>query len=154
MINTGAHGDFEFTQIEGVILIYARGSWNIECAEEYIQFAESYYESSKALNMDLVIDVTQLDGMTPDAAQRLNRYNHLCQERGMFKSQVYYNASSRIWLQLALSLLQVVDSRQAGIRTYDELSQYLTERLSPEGVHKALSFLIQSSEKNPRSNEV
>lgn len=137
----GAHGNFIFQHVENIMVIRVAGSWNLECAQGYIAFSEEYYMKTKAMNLILVIDITDLEGMTPDAAVTLNHYNDLCKERGMFKSQVYYAQSSKVMLNMALSILKVSGADQKAFKNMDAMRQYVSKDVSASCIEAAFSFL-------------
>lgn len=137
----GAHGNFLYQHVENIMVLRVIGSWNLECAQGYIAFAEDYYAKTKAMNLIMVIDITELEGMTPDAALTLNRYNDVCKERGMFRSQVYYAKSSKVMLNMALSLLKVTGAEQKAFKNLEAMQQYMSKDVSPEGVEEVFSFL-------------
>lgn len=144
----GVHGNFQYQRIENALVLKLLGSWNLECAEGYIAFAEDYYEKTKALDLVMVIDISNLEGMTPDAALMLNRYNVLCKERGMFKSQAYYAKSSKIMPNMALSLLKVTGADQKAFKNLEVMRQRVSEDISQAGIEEIFSFLNQDWEEN------
>jgi len=136
-----AHGSFHYERIEDVLVIKVQGAWNLECAKAYIAFAESYYQQTHAVNLVLLIDVSKLEGMTPEAASMLNRYNGQCKDRGMFKSQIYFAKSSKIMLQMALSLLKLNGSDQKAFKSIEPLKHYMSKDVSEAGLKQVVTFL-------------
>ncbi len=147
MVMQNSHGDYKLIQIQDIVVIRTMGAWNQECVRNYIESSEAHFAKVKSLQVVIIIDVSLLEGMTPDALMLMNSYNLQCKARNMFRSQVYYAPSSNILLKMALTLLKVTDTKQISIKSPKALRSYLSKEFS-ESVISEVMAVLESSDLN------